>query len=119
MLWLSIEDGRLVFRRDGLAANQVVVRFALPGEVSPRALDQQLAGARTGIVIRGGHKTVSASGENCNQVARLESWKLAALGKKVPRFTNRADDVGSNQLAAQHLFNGDDLRDGRDRAQDG
>src|SRR5690242_6156889 len=102
MFWLSIEEG-------GFATNQIFVGLSSSGEINPGAIHQQLAGARTGVVIGSCHETVSARGQNCKQIARSKRRKVSAAREKITCFANRADDIGGNWFAAGGLFYGEDF----------
>src|SRR5687767_12240420 len=76
-----------------LVAQELVDRLAAPDYLVRRAADQDLGGARPGVVVGGHREAVGAGGADAEQLAALEQRQLAVAGEEVAALADRTDHI--------------------------
>src|ERR1700752_223956 len=93
-----------------LPRHQVFVRLPAAHDRVPVAVDQNLGGARSRVVVGRHDEAVGAGAPYRPEVFLVDAGQLAILGEKVARLTDRADYVDGLALAPlARLVDGNDL----------
>src|SRR5207253_5195478 len=97
------------FRREALAADQVLERLALPYNVVARTVNQHGRGTGPRVVVRGHHVAVGAGAHDGEEVAGRGLLELAVPGEEVAALAYRPHDVGDDGGSAARTYRLDRL----------
>ena len=87
-----------------LQGNQIFIGFAFSNYLKFVAIDEDFGCSAAGIIVAGHSETISACGEDAEQIAAFDGGQCSVFGEEIGGFANWACDINKLQPFYIELF---------------